>query len=556
MMISASFVGKRLHRLCTCLSFKLECLGRSIWFLVSSFYSLVVLRVNPFWIQLCYFPCLSFQGFLVLKALKPRTYSFRPRNLDLFFTSVSAATVSSMSTVEMEVFSNNQLLILTLLMFVGGEVFTSMVELHLRRSKLEKPWIAENKIDSVTSINGSAPLSPGKPFGQVELRVVTVPSTDKYSKLETEQVHRQIEGQTESLSTSESLKYRSIKFLGFVVMGYLVVVHVVGVALVSAYVALVSSARDVLKQKGLKLFTFSLFTTVSTFASCGFVPTNENMIVFSSNSGLLLIIIPQVLLGNTLFPSCLRFSIWTLGKFFNKAESNYLLMNAREIGFLYLLPSLHSTLLVPTVLGFILIQFTLLCSMDWNSEGLNGLNSYQKIIGALFQSVNSRHTGETIVDISILSPAILVLFVVMMYLPPYTSFLPIEDYEQSSPTCSGRRRRKRGKIVENLIFSQLSYLVIFIILICITERKNMKDDPLNFTVLNIVIEVISAYGNVGFTAGYSCERLMKPDSSCQSKWFGFSGKWSDEGKIILILAMFFGRLKKFNMDGGRAWKLL
>uniref|UniRef100_A0A6N2LNB3 tRNA pseudouridine synthase n=1 Tax=Salix viminalis TaxID=40686 RepID=A0A6N2LNB3_SALVM len=31
---------------------------------------------------------------------------------------------------------------------------------------------------------------------------------------------------------------------------------------------------------------------------------------------------------------------------------------------------------------------------------------------------------------------------------------------------------------------------------------------------------------------------------------------SDEGKIILIVVMMFGRLKKFNMDGGRAWKLL
>ncbi|CBI40133.3 unnamed protein product, partial [Vitis vinifera] len=540
MMNSASFTGNKLHRLCTCSSFKLECLGRSICFLASSFYRFVILRFNTFLVQLCYFLCLSFQGFWVLKALKPRT-PLRPRNLDLFFTSVSAATVSSMSTVEMEVFSNNQLLILTLLMFVGGEIFTSMVELQLWRSKLKKPLIAENQVNSVSN-NSSAPPDPRNPFGQFELRV----------------------GRTKSLS-SESLKYHSIKFLGFVVMGYLVVVHVLGVTLVSAYIALVSSARDVLKQKGLKLFTFSLFTTVSTLASCGFVPTNENMIVFSKNSGLLLIIIPQVLLGNTLFPSCLRFSIWTLGKF-KKVESNYLLISTREIGFLHLLPSLHSTLLVPTVLGFILIQFTLFCSMEWNSEGLNGLNSYQKIIGALFQSVNSRHTGETIVDISTLSPAILVLVVVMMYLPPYTSFLPIKEI------CNGGRKRRRGKIVENLIFSQLSYLAIFIILICITERKKMKDDPLNFTVLNIVIEVISlqdqylsslkriqflvAYGNVGFTAGYSCERLLKPDSSCQSKWFGFSGKWSDEGKIILIFVMFFGRLKKFNMDGGRAWKLL
>ncbi|KAJ9689249.1 hypothetical protein PVL29_014761 [Vitis rotundifolia] len=551
MMNSASFTGNKLHRLCPCSSFKLECLGQSICFLVSSFYRFVILQFNTFWVQLCYFMCLSFQGFWVLKALKPRT-PLRPRNLDLFFTSVSAATVSSMSTVEMEVFSNNQLLILTLLMFVGGEIFTSTVELQLWRSKLKKSLIAENQVNSVSS-NSSAPPNPRNPFGQFELREVTVPSMSN-STLETDEVQSQIEGRTESLS-SESLKYHSIKFLGFVVMGYLVVVHVLGVALVSAYIALVSSARDVLKQKGLKLFTFSLFTTVSTIASCGFVPTNENMIVFSKNSGLLLIIIPQVLLGNTLFPSCLRFSIWTLGKF-KKVESNYLLTNTREIGFLHLLPSLHSTLLVPTVLGFILIQFTLFCSMEWNSEGLNGLNSYQKIIGALFQSANTRHTGETIVDISILSPAILVLFVVMMYLPPYTSFLPIKGDEQSSEICNGGRKRRRGKIVENLIFSQLSYLAIFIILICITERKKMKDDPLNFTVLNIVIEVISAYGNVGFTAGYSCERLLKPDSSCQSKWFGFSGKWSDEGKIILIFVMFFGRLKKFNMDGGRAWKLL
>lgn len=393
--------SKTMQYLCTTCSLILKLsnsLSKSIRFLVLCCFHFLYLRVNPFIIQLFYFLSLSSLGFLLLIAFNPRTDSFRPRNFDFFFTSVSAATVSSMSTVEMEVFSNTQLIILTILIFIGGEVFTSMVGLFLRQFKLKQTG---DKVVSVPNL-----------IEQIEMGLQVRDPKSKNLNLETKVPdHCPIE----TILDSKLLMYHSIKYLGFVVLGYFLVVQVLGVAMVSIYLALASNARNILKNKGLKMMTFSIFTTVSTFASCGFVPTNENMMVFSKNSGLLLILIPQVLMGNTLFPSCLRFLIWVLGKLnIKKEESKFLLENSAGIGYLHLLSSLHSSLLVGSVFGFIFIQFVLFCFIEWNSESLSRLSSHEKLIGSLFQTVNTRHTGETIVDLSIISPAILVLFIVMM----------------------------------------------------------------------------------------------------------------------------------------------
>ncbi|KAG8376343.1 hypothetical protein BUALT_Bualt09G0053300 [Buddleja alternifolia] len=519
-MKSLAYYANKIQHLCTnswrSTRFFVGSCFHDLLLIISCCYRDLLLRINSFLIHIIYFLSLSFIGFAILKSLNPKTDNFKPRNIDLFFTSVSATTVSSMSTVEMEIFSNTQLIVLTILMFIGGEVFTSMLGLHFKRSKIIRTWKSEAKVESVES-DSSLPSSPRHRFDDdhdddIEMiNVVTVTETGVVSRFQS---------QKDIFSSYKPfIKYDSIKFLGFLVLGYLLTIQILGISSVLIYLSVVSSAKDVLKNKGIKTFTFAVFTVVSTFASCGFVPTNENMMVFSKNSGLLLILIPQILLGNTLFPSCLRFFIWVLGKRFKEEESKYLLKNTSEVGYLHLLPGLHSLWLVGTVFGFILIGFVLFCGLEWNSEVLSGLNGYEKVVGVVFQSVNARHTGETIVDLSAIAPAILVFFVVMMlvslslslslslshthtqththrlrcnsrYLPPYTSFIPIKKDEESPEESEGRKKIRRKRFGENLICSQLSYLVIFIILICITERKNLKQDPLNFNVFNIVVEVI------------------------------------------------------------------
>ncbi|CAI0628034.1 unnamed protein product [Linum tenue] len=581
-----SATNKLIHRLrhsCSSSLTGLAGFGRSSMYPMTCFYRFLAVRVNSLFTHLCYFLSLSFVGYCFLKSLDTRRGAEVPRSIDFFFTAVSTATDSSMSAVEMEVFSDSQLLFMTFLMFVGGEVFVSLVGLVVKTSRMRRSWMmtqADDRVIPTTATmsgsGGDDPTSTPR-GGDLELSVV---SSDHHSIGKEEDDDDEISSSMSLDDGGRIFEYKSVQFLCYVVLGYLVVIHILGVSVLSLYLALSSSARDVLREKGLKSFTFSLFTTVSTFASCGFLPTNENMIAFRKNAIMQLILIPQVLFGNTLFPPCLRLCVWAAGKLRkrNSDRSEHLLRNTRRVGFYHLLPGRESAYLAATVAGFVAVQLALFCGTDWRSEGLEGMNPAEKLTGALFLTVNSRHSGESIVDLATVSTASLVVFVVMMYLPPYTSFLPTtggeEEKDQTKIQMTGdsyndnttgqvvisyKHKNNSNRFMENVVVSQLSFLAIFVVLICITERHSMKEDPLNFSIFNIVLEVISAYGNVGFSMGYSCQRRINPSGGggdCRDKFTGLSGRWSDEGKILLILVMLFGRLKKFNMAGGKAWKLL
>nr|WEL36416.1 high-affinity potassium transporter 1 [Salicornia europaea] len=498
---------------------------------LSHSFEYLLFQISPYWHHLFYYILVSLLGYISLKGTNQRYYSppsssssslsssynakkpfydKKHHNLDLLFTAVSATTISSMSTIEMENFSNPQLMVIIILMFSGGEVFLSLLGLQIRKLKHKKR--------ARTHVLDPRPVSQ-----------------------------------------EEGMKYKSLRVLNHLVLGYLLVFHIIGYSLLSLYISVESSAGNVLTRKKLELHLFSIFTTVSTFSNCGFIPTNENMIVFKRNSGLLLILIPQILLGNKLYPCGLRLVIWVLERFTKKQEYSYLLKNHKGLGYGLLTSNYKAVLLGITSIGLVVVQFVVFSILEWNSLVLEGLSFYQKFVGSLFQTVNSRHSGESIIDVSQVSPATMLLFVVMMYLPSQTTFVPIRYDKESTiiieEKSSQGSKRQKSALIENLKFSPLSYLAISIMLICITESRLLREDPLNFSVFNIIVEVVSAYGNVGFSMGYSCKQRLETNKPCEDRYFGFAGRWSWQGKFILILVMLFGRLKRFHFNSGKAWKL-
>lgn len=342
----------------------------------------------PLFVQVIYFTTISLVGYAVLKVLKPNGL----KDLDLLFTSVSSSTVSGMSTIEMEDFSSPQLWMLTILMLIGGEVFTSMLGFNFMRAKFDTKGSANKTDYSFTVDVESIDSENSGPNNTQQGTKASVPMSGPRNRVEPK--------------TEESL--------GYALMAYVLLINLCSSLAIYIYLRLVPDAQDVLNQKGIGYVIFSVFTGISSVGNTGFTPVNENMVIFQKNTILLLLIIPQILFGNTLFAPCLRFMMWSLKKITGKKEYDFILEHPEAVGYKHLMDTRECVYLMVTVVGFIITQTILFCYLEWNSEVLQEMNSYQKIMGALFQSVNARHAGENIVDLSSLSSSILVLYTIMM----------------------------------------------------------------------------------------------------------------------------------------------
>ncbi|XP_066370882.1 cation transporter HKT2;4-like [Miscanthus floridulus] len=514
-------------------------------------FRLIAFHLTPLLLHLSYFLAVDLLGSLALVLLRPSSPgSYRLRYVDVFFMSTSAVTVTGLATVQMEDLSSAQLVVLTLLMLLGSEMFVSLLDLVLESSRKRRQQQRDHQHHD----------------GRVMTAAVAVCDEPDLEEANGPAAAPSADSSGDGGDRKESCGV--VRSLALVVSAYMAAILVVGSVLVFAYVATVPTARDVLARKGISAALFSVSTTVSSFTNGGLLPTNESMAVFAANRGLLLLLAAQILAGSTLLPVFLRLAVSA-----TRGLARVLLLftgrggpveelvpmdmenSAAAAGFGHLLPSdTRAASLAVTVVAVAAAAAALLCCLNWNSPVFAGLTAGEKVTNAVFMAVNVRQAGENSVDCSLVAPAVLVLFLAMMCIPASATLLSVhDDGGEKKMSGAGEPERKDGEkkrrlSLNSMLLSPLACNAAAVMLACITERRSISGDPLNFSTFNVIFEVISAYGNVGLSTGYSCSRLLpaaEATATCHDKPYSFSGWWSDQGKLLLVLLMLYGRLKGF-----------
>ncbi|KAI0465510.1 TrkH-domain-containing protein [Xylaria cf. heliscus] len=240
--------------------------------------------------------------------------------------------------------------------------------------------------------------------------------------------------------------------------------------------------------------------------------------------------------------------------------------------------------------------------LNLGNPNLSGIKTGSRAIDGLFQALAVRSGGFYVVSIPTLYIGLQVLYVIMMYISVYPVVITMRhsnvyeerslgiydnrhDYNDYFPSRPSSRSRTEGNgeilgsmlrralsewhgvgamsnphyaerddlsqsrisFISHQIRGQLSHdlwwLVLAVLLIMIIETRHFLEDPITFSVFNVVFEVVSAYGCVGISIGFPNEA------------YSFSGGLYPGSKLVLCAVMLRGRHRGLPVALDRAVRL-
>ena len=269
----------------------------------------------------------------------------------------------------------------------------------------------------------------------------------------------------------------------------------------------------------------ALFHAVSAFCNAGFGLRADSLSAWRGDWGVNLVIMGLIILGG------LGFSVIT------ELQGHYLALPRRRRHGRRL--SWYSTLVIRTTL-FLIVVGALMIYLGERSGTGRELSGGTALLTALFQSVTCRTAGFNTLEIGRMTNVAILVMIILMFIGgapgscaggiKVTTFRTLWAFLVSH--LRGREQAVVGRFAvdRNSVSSALTLLVfavalvIFaILLLDFSEGGNIPHDQARGLFLEIVFEVVSAFGTVGLSAG-------------------LTPKLTQFGRLVIISLMFIGRL--------------
>lgn len=348
------------------------------------------------------------------------------------------------------------------------------------------------------------------------------------------------------------IEYRALRVLRFFILFHFVTIIALGFLFTVPWVYARKTYDEIIRSNGVSPVLFGMTTVLFAFNNNGLCVLPSSMAPFWDTAYLPLVMSFVAMLGGALVPLMLRFYIWTVfhlsPRFGRTRETLGFLLDHPRRCYLYLFPSTTTWWLALTLFAFHLTEISFFMILNRGSHNpVPYEHADRRFLAAFFQSAMTRTTGLSIIDLTTQHPAMLILNVVSMYLAIYPQAMTIRKsnvYEDQSlgrfkPETEKSKKlpgdgvsedgddydeedESPGTLVE-LLRRQFSLdawsLTLSLFFVSITEGGAISRQK--FTLFEIIFEVISAHGTVGFSLGYG-------DAST-------SAGFSTLGKLIMII---------------------
>jgi Trk-type K+ transport system membrane component len=217
------------------------------------------------------------------------------------------------------------------------------------------------------------------------------------------------------------VEYRALGSLLYILTAYQIFWLVLGTVLLVPY-SYRPEIVDILNSEqpgNLNPGWFAFFSVITGYCNGGLNLLNANFIPLYKSYFILIVEGALTVAGNTQFPILLRLLIWTMSKIISKNSSfsqtlQFLLHHPRRC-FIYLFPSKETWYLLIIQVSIDLTMWILFELLNIGLPAVKSIPSNIRVFDGLFQATGLRTSGAYIITISSLAPALLVAYLIAMY---------------------------------------------------------------------------------------------------------------------------------------------